>query len=143
MTPSTLSAAAREIIRRADASLPITEVQTLTDLVDLETASRAVQVRMLGAFAAIAFLLAAIGIHGLLAFTVSQRSQEIGVRMALGAEAGDILRMVLRRGVLLALAGVAPACCSHMPPAGAWKRCWQAFGRAIRSPSGLSRCWRW
>ena len=61
---------------------------------------------MLGAFAALAFLLAGIGIHGLLAFTVSQRTREIGVRIALGAPAGEILRMVLRRGVRLAAAGV-------------------------------------
>jgi putative ABC transport system permease protein len=83
-------------------------MQTLTDLVDLETASRSVQVRVLAAFAAIAFVLAAVGIHGLLSFTVSQRTQEIGVRMALGAQSGDILSMVVRRGLMLAVAGVVP-----------------------------------
>jgi putative ABC transport system permease protein len=106
--PASLAASVRDIVRRADPKLAITEQQTLANLIDLETASRAVQVRILGAFAAIAFLLAAIGIHGLLAFAVSQRSQEIGVRMALGAQAGDILRMVVRRGVSLAFAGIVP-----------------------------------
>jgi putative ABC transport system permease protein len=67
-----------------------------------------VQIVVLGAFSGAALLLAAIGIHGLLAFTVSRRAREIGVRMALGAESGDILRMVLRRGVLLAISGVVP-----------------------------------
>ena len=98
----------RDIVRRADPKLPITDVQTLTDIVDLETASRAVQVRVLAAFAAIAFVLAAVGIHGLLSFAVSQRLTEIGVRIALGAQSSDILSMVLWRGVALAAAGVVP-----------------------------------
>jgi len=106
--PATLAPAVRDIIRRADPKLPITEVQTLTDFVDLETASRAVQVRVLAAFAAIAFVLAAVGIHGLLSFAVSQRTTEIGVRIALGAQRRDILAMVLSRGVTLAIAGVVP-----------------------------------
>ena len=103
-----LAPSIRGIIRRADPELPITELQTLTEMVDAETASRAVQVRVLGAFAAIAFVLAAVGIHGLLSFAVSQRTQEIGVRIALGATPADILTMVLRRGMLLAVAGLVP-----------------------------------
>jgi putative ABC transport system permease protein len=106
--PASLAPAVRDIVRRADPKVPITEQQTLGNLIEVETASRAVQVRILGAFAVIAFFLAAIGIHGLLAFAVSQRSQEIGVRMALGAQAGDILRMVVTRGVVLAIAGIIP-----------------------------------
>jgi hypothetical protein len=102
----TLLPAIRRIVAAADPQLPISDVQMLADIVDAETAPRAVQVRILGAFAAVAFLLAGIGIYGLLAFTVSQRAREIGVRMALGAEAGTILRMVLKQGTLLAAAGV-------------------------------------
>ena len=78
----------------------------LADIVSADTASRAVQVRVLGAFAAVALLLAGIGIHGLLAFGVSQRTREIGVRMALGAQTGEILSMVLRQGAGLASIGV-------------------------------------
>ena len=77
-------------------------------MVDLETASRSVQVRVLSAFAIVAFILAAIGIHGLLSFAVSQRVQEIGVRLALGAQSSDILSMVVWRGVTLAIAGIVP-----------------------------------
>jgi putative ABC transport system permease protein len=106
--PARLASAVRDIVRRVDPKLPITVMQTLTDLVDLETASRAVQVRVLAAFAAIAFVLAAVGIHGLLSFAVSQRLAEIGVRMALGAQSSDILSMVLWRGIALAAAGVVP-----------------------------------
>ena len=106
--PTQVAPAVRDIVRRADAKLPITEMQTVVNMLELETASRAVQVRVLAAFAAIAFILAAVGIHGLLSFAVAQRTQEIGVRMALGAQASDILAMVGRRCVTLAVAGVVP-----------------------------------
>ena len=106
--PETLAAPIRAIIRQIDPTLPVAEVNTLTDVVERDTASRSAQVRVLAAFAVIAFVLAGIGIHGLLSFSVSQRAQEIGVRMALGAQSGDILWMVVRRSVLLALAGVIP-----------------------------------
>lgn len=81
-------------------------MKTLEEVVSLETAPRTVPLRVLVAFAAAAFLLAAIGIHGLLAFTVSARSREIGVRIALGAKSRDILAMVLGRSAVLALIGV-------------------------------------
>jgi putative ABC transport system permease protein len=107
-TTGSLAPAIRRIIQSADREQPIANVRTMQEIVELKTASRTVQVRVLGAFAGIAFLLAAIGIHGLLSFAVSQRNREIGVRMALGAASGDILRMVLRQGVWVALAGVVP-----------------------------------
>ena len=78
----------------------------MTEIVESYTASRQVQARVLGAFAAIAFLLAAVGIHGLLSFSVSQRTQEIGVRMALGAKSGQILSLILGESSRLAIAGV-------------------------------------
>jgi putative ABC transport system permease protein len=80
----------------------------MSDLVSDQVATRAVQVRVIGAFAVIAFFLAAVGIHGLLSFSVSQRRHEIGVRMALGAQRGTIVALIVRQGVLLALCGVIP-----------------------------------
>jgi predicted permease len=106
--PGSLVPAIRRIIQSADRQQPISNVRTMQQIVDLKTASRTVQVRVVGAFAGIAFLLAAIGIHGLLLFAVSQRNREIGVRMALGAASGDILRMVLGQGAWVAMAGVVP-----------------------------------
>ena len=104
--PATLMPAVRAVIRKADPQLPITNMRTLDDVVALETAPRMVQLRVLGAFAAVAFVLAAIGIHGLLAFNVSARTREIGVRIALGASAKNIMWMVMRRSTVLAMAGV-------------------------------------
>jgi ABC-type antimicrobial peptide transport system permease subunit len=95
----------RAIVAQADPEQPISDVQPLADIVSAEVAPRRVQVGVLGAFAAIAFLVAGIGLHGLLAYNVSQRSREIGVRLALGAERRSILVMVMRRGLGLALAG--------------------------------------
>jgi putative ABC transport system permease protein len=106
--PGALVPTLRQIIGKADRDQPISQVRTLAEIVEADTASRAAQVRVLGAFAAIAFLLAGIGLHGLLSFTVSSRSQEFGVRMALGAQRADILGMVLRDGVRLAMAGLVP-----------------------------------
>jgi predicted permease len=106
--PATLAPSVRAIIHKVDPKQPVSYVRTMSDIVDLQTASRAVQVRVLGAFAIIAFALAGIGIHGLLSFAVSQRAQEIGVRMALGAQSSDIFSMVMGRSVMLALAGIVP-----------------------------------
>ena len=97
----------RRIVHEADPEQPISDVRPMVEVVAGEMAPRAVQVRILGAFAAIAFLLAGVGIHGLLAFAVSQRAREIGVRRALGAPAGEIVKMVARQGVLTAASGVA------------------------------------
>ncbi len=106
--PGTLLPAVRRIIRGADAEQPVSDVRTMADIVEEQTASRSAQVRVLGAFAAIAFLLAGVGIHGLLSFAVSRRTQEIGVRIALGAQPGEIVKMIVRQGAVLAGAGIVP-----------------------------------
>jgi putative ABC transport system permease protein len=106
IAPDALMSSIRAIVRRADPQQPVSDVQVLADIVNAETAPRQVQVRVLGAFAGIAFLLAGIGLHGLLAYNVSQRAREIGVRIALGAERRSILAMVLQRGLHLAFLGI-------------------------------------
>ncbi|HEU4643850.1 MAG TPA: ABC transporter permease [Gemmatimonadaceae bacterium] len=98
--------AIRRIVHAADPEQPISNVRTMAEIVADETASRVTQLRLLGALSAIALLIAGVGIHGLLGLTVSRRSREIGVRMALGEQAGSIVRRVLREGLGLALAGV-------------------------------------
>ena len=100
-------AAVRRIVAGVDPNQPIADVQPLAAIVEGETTARAVQVRVLGAFAALACLLAAVGLHGLLAFVVSARAREFGVRQALGAEPREILTLVARHGMMLGVAGVA------------------------------------
>jgi predicted permease len=97
--------ALRQIVAGADPGQPISDVRMMSEIVGGEMAPRLVQVRVLGAFAIIAFVLAAVGIHGLLSFAVSTRSREIGVRMALGAGRADILGMVAGTGLRLAAMG--------------------------------------
>jgi predicted permease len=104
--PALLIPAVRRIIRNTDPDQPISLIRPLSDIVEANTASRTVQARMLAIFAALALLLAGLGIHGLLSFTVSNRSGELAVRMALGAQRRDILQIVLSSSLLLAAAGV-------------------------------------
>jgi putative ABC transport system permease protein len=78
----------------------------MDDLVSDRTAERRLAVMLISVFAAVALLLAAVGIYGVMSYAVAQRTQEIGIRMALGAERRDILRMVLRHGSLMAVIGI-------------------------------------
>ena len=105
--PAAVAPALRRIVREADAGQPVSDVQTMREVVEAETGTRRVQLYVLGAFAAMAFLLAAAGIHSLLAFAVSTRTQEIGIRVALGARPGAIAGMLVRDGVRMAAIGVA------------------------------------
>jgi predicted permease len=105
---ATLVPAVRRIVQRADPEQPISDIRPMSEIVSDVTAARSVQVRVLIAFAAIAFILAAVGIHGLLTYSVSSRQHEIGVRIALGAQRGDIVRMIMKQGAILAAAGVIP-----------------------------------
>ena len=99
-------AAIREIVHAVDPEQPIAGIRTLADIVAKETAPRRAQLQVLVTLAVIALSLAAVGIHGLLAYTVSVRSQEIGVRLALGAEPASVARMILLDGMRLAAAGI-------------------------------------
>ena len=101
-------AAVRQIVRKVDPEQPISGVRPMSDVVARETATRRGQLQVLGMFAVVAVLLSAVGIYGLLAYTVAQRSQEIGVRLALGADPARVGRMILADGMRLALFGIVP-----------------------------------
>jgi predicted lysophospholipase L1 biosynthesis ABC-type transport system permease subunit len=105
--PMTLAAAARRRVWEVDRDQPVSNVATLDDILDEEVRQRRVQALLLGAFSALALVLACVGLYGVLSFLVSQRTQEIGVRMALGARPSDILSNVVGRGLALAAAGTA------------------------------------
>jgi predicted permease len=105
--PARLAAAVRQTIRSVDPGMPIAAVSTMEEILDRETFQRRLQTTLLAAFAALAVLLASLGIYGVLAYLVSRRTQEIGIRMALGAAPGDVLREVLGQGLRLSAAGIA------------------------------------
>ena len=96
----------RHEIQSIDPGLPVFNVSSMNDVLDRSLASRRFSADLVGGFAGLAVLLASIGIYGLLAYVVGQRSREIGIRMALGAQRDDILRMFLRKGVALAGVGI-------------------------------------
>lgn len=105
--PLRLVPAVRGILRRADPEQPVSNVRLLRDIVDAETTPRLVQLRVLGAFAVLALVLAATGIHAVLSFLVAGRRREIGVRLALGAPRRRILRMVVGEAMALSGTGIA------------------------------------
>lgn len=103
-----LISAIRQVVRAADPEQPISDVRPMDAVLAGDTASRRAQIQVLAVLAAVAILLSGVGIYGLLAYTVSQRSQEIGVRLALGAEPAQVGRMIFVDGMRLALFGVVP-----------------------------------
>lgn len=101
-----LTGAVREQVRTFDRDQPIGDVRTMEDRVEAQLGQRRLLVLLLGSFASVALALALIGIYGIVAFSVVQRVQEVGVRRALGAQESDILRLFIGQGVILALVGI-------------------------------------
>jgi putative ABC transport system permease protein len=113
--PATLTNAIRRAVQSVDPDQPVFGVRTLEEVVSRSLAQRRFQLQMIGAFAVIALLLAAIGIYGVTSYWVRQRTPEIGIRVALGAQSADVMRLVLRQGLQLTLWGVAGGCIGAVP----------------------------
>ena len=104
--PSSITSAVRAALASVDRDQPLSDIRSMGEVVDLELSDQKQQMWLLSAFAGLALTLAATGIYGVISYLVSQRRREIGVRMALGATPGAILRMVFQRGAGLLIAGV-------------------------------------
>jgi putative ABC transport system permease protein len=105
--PATIIAAVHQAIWSLDKNQPLARVRTMEQIVDRQLSTPSQSSALLGAFALLALLLASLGIYGVLSYAVTQRKNEIGVRMALGATSREIMLSFGRRGIVLALAGLA------------------------------------
>jgi predicted permease len=105
--PLSLTKAVRGQVQALDRDQTVAGVQTMDDLLEEEVGQRRLLTKLLGFFAGMALLLALIGIYGVIAYSVVERTQEVGIRRALGAQQSDILRLVIRQGLVLTLTGIA------------------------------------
>jgi putative ABC transport system permease protein len=104
--PAAMAQAVKQQIWKSDSQLPITKVHTMSEVAAESFTARSFNMFLLAMFAILALILAAVGIYGVMSYAVTQRTQEIGIRMALGARAIDVLKLILRNGLTMTLIGV-------------------------------------
>jgi putative ABC transport system permease protein len=104
--PTALVSAIRGIVASIDKEQPIFRIATMQEVVNASVSTRRITLILLGLFSALALVLAGIGIYGVISYSAAQRSREIGIRMALGAQRGDVMRLVLAQGGKISAAGI-------------------------------------
>jgi putative ABC transport system permease protein len=105
--PASVAGALRGVVAAMDKEQPVYNIRPMTQLLDESVARRRFNMMLLGGFALLALLLASVGIYGVISYSVAQRTREIGIRIALGAQIGDVIKLILKQGLALALAGLA------------------------------------
>ena len=135
--PDSARKALAAAVQSLDPNLPMADVKTMDQMVHESLAGDRFQALLFGGFAAVALVLAALGIYGVMSFAVAQRTHEIGLRMALGAGREQVVRQILREGMITALAGVAIGTVGAYLVGRAMQGMW--FGVGVVDPDGLLR----
>jgi putative ABC transport system permease protein len=130
--PHSLEPAVRQLVSSMDRDVPVTEIHTMPELLTLQLAQPRFAMALLGAFAGLALILTVVGLYGVMTYSVSRRTREIGVRLALGAQRSTVLRMVLRDAAVLVGAGMVLGVAATLASASVLKT--MLYGTASRDP---------
>ena len=136
MDPMSLEPEVRNLVSSMDRDIPVTDVHTYRDLIGMQLAQPRFAMVLLGAFAGLALVLTVVGLYGVMAYSVARRTREIGLRLALGAQRGTVLNLVLRQAAMLVGVGMAVGIAATLASASVLQS--MLYGTASRNPLVLA-----